>query len=152
MKGHLKIFLGYAAGVGKTYRMLQEAQALREQGRDVVIGIVETHGRPETQRLIGNLEVLPRKQIGIGDLQVSEFDLDGALNRKPQVILIDELAHTNAPSSRHEKRSQDIEELLRAGIDVYTTLNIQHVESLTDIVSQITDIAVAEIVPEQSVR
>src|ERR1700688_3852232 len=124
-RGHLKIFLGAAPGVGKTYAMLTSARTAKAEGRDVVIGLVETHGRQETEALIAGFEVLPRKPIVYRNLIVNEFDLDSALARRPGLLLVDEYAHTNAPGSRHPKRWQDIEELNAAGIDVWTTLNIQ---------------------------
>lgn len=147
--GRLKIFLGYAAGVGKTYAMLEAARLQNKDGRDVVVGYVESHGRTETDVLLEGLEVLPRKEILYMGVTLPELDLDAVLVRKPQIVLVDELAHTNAPGSRHEKRWQDVEELLSAGMDVYTTVNIQHFESLKDVVSQITGIAVRETVPDR---
>ena len=148
-RGRLKIFFGASPGVGKTYAMLAEAQLLRAQGRDVVVGIVETHGRSETARLMAGLEVLPRKSVEYRDHVLEEFDLDAALARKPAILLVDELAHTNAPGSRHPKRYQDVHELLAAGIDVYTTVNVQHLESLNDIVGGITGIKVRETLPDR---
>jgi two-component system, OmpR family, sensor histidine kinase KdpD len=148
-RGRLKIFFGASPGVGKTYAMLAEAQRLREQGKDVAIGVVETHGRTETERLIAGLDVLPRKRIDYRGRNLEEFDLDSALERKPAVLLVDELAHTNAPGSRHPKRYQDVLELLAAGIDVYTTVNVQHLDSLNDIVGGITGIAVRETLPDR---
>ncbi len=147
-RGRLKIFLGYAAGVGKTYAMLEAAHQRRAQGIDVVVGYVETHGRAETEALIEGLEVLPRGQIAYHGVTLGELDVDGALARGPQLILVDELAHTNAPGSRHVKRYQDVEDLLAAGIDVYTTLNVQHLESLNDVVGQITGTRQRETVPD----
>ncbi len=147
-RGKLKIFFGSSAGVGKTYAMLQAAQRQRQRGVDIVIGIVETHGRVETAALLADLQILPQVRQDYRGIQLSEFDLDAALKRKPAIILMDELAHTNAPTSRHPKRWQDIEELLDAGIDVYTTLNVQHLESLNDIVESITGIAVRETIPD----
>src|SRR5215471_15518977 len=131
-RGKLVIFFGAAAGVGKTYAMLEAARSERDLKRDVVIGVVETHGRYDTGALVIGLEILPRKKVSYRNVTVDEFDLDGALERRPGLILIDELAHTNAPGSRHAKRWQDVEELLDAGIDVYSTLNVQHIESLND--------------------
>src|SRR5262245_20181450 len=125
-RGRLKIYLGFAAGVGKTFEMLQEGQRLKRQGVDVVLGMVETHGRAETAQQIGDLEQVPRKRIEYRGVVLEEMDLDALLKRRPTVALVDELAHTNAPGSRHAKRYQDIEELLRAGINVISTLNIQH--------------------------
>ena len=147
--GRLKIFLGPAPGVGKTYEMLQSAQARRREGIDVVVGVVETHGRAETMALLDDLELLPRKASAYRGQALDEMDLDALLERKPAIALVDELAHTNAPGSRHPKRFLDVEELLAAGIDVYTTLNIQHVESLNDVVAQITRIRVRETVPDR---
>ncbi len=151
-RGKLKIFFGAVAGVGKTYTMLEQAQARRRAGIDVVVGVVETHGRPETQILLEGLEVLPRKAILYKSIEIGEFDLEAALRRRPRLILVDELAHTNAPGSRHAKRWQDVEELLEAGIDVYATLNVQHCESVNDIVAQITHIIVRETVPDAVVE
>lgn len=147
-RGRLKIFLGAAPGVGKTYEMLQSAQAKRREGVDVVVGVVETHGRVETRALLFGLEVIPRKSIDYRGLMLEEMDLDAVLARRPQLVLVDELAHTNAEGVRHPKRYLDVEEILAAGIDVYTTLNIQHVESLNDVVAQITRIRVRETVPD----
>src|SRR5579872_4702259 len=137
LQGKLKIYLGAAPGVGKTYAMLQDAIAKRSQGLDVVVGVVESHGRAEIENLIKQLDVLPRQKIDYHGKQLTEFNLDAALKRNPGLILMDEMAHTNAPGLRHEKRWQDIKELLDRGIDVYTTLNIQHIESVVDNVSQI---------------
>ena len=128
--------------------MLRAAQAKRQDGVDVVVGVVETHGRPETQALLDGLEVIPRRRIDYKGTRLEEMDLDAILARRPQLVLVDELAHTNAPGSRHPKRYLDVEELLDAGIDVYTTVNIQHVESLNDVVAQITRIRVRETVPD----
>ena len=147
-RGRLKIFLGAAPGVGKTYEMLVSAKAKREDGVDVVIGVVETHGRAETRALVRGFEVIPRRQIDYKGRMLEEMDLDAILARHPKLVLVDELAHTNAPESRHPKRYLDVEELLAAGIDVYTTVNIQHVESLNDVVAQITRIRVRETVPD----
>lgn len=147
-RGCLKIFFGAAAGVGKTYAMLLAARERRAENLDVVVGLVETHGRKETQALLEGLEVLPAKQIPYRNTVLREFDLDAALKRKPSIILVDELAHTNAPGSRHPKRWQDIEELLDAGIDVYTALNVQHLESLNDDIGQIAGIRIWETVPD----
>ena len=147
--GKLKIFLGYAAGVGKTYAMLEAAHQRQGEGVDVVIGYVETHGRAETEALLAGLEVIPRRQISYHGAVLTEMDVDAVLARRPQLVLVDELAHTNAPGSRHPKRYQDVEELLDAGIDVYTTLNIQHLESLNDVVAQITGVTVRETVPDR---
>lgn len=147
-RGRLKLFLGAAAGVGKTFAMLQAAQELRHQNRAPLVGVVETHNRAETAALLDGLEVLPRRRVIYRDTVLQEFDLDTALIRHPPLILVDELAHTNAPDSRHVKRWQDAEELLAAGIDVYTTLNIQHIESLNDVVAQITGVRMQETVPD----
>jgi two-component system sensor histidine kinase KdpD len=147
-RGKFKIFLGAAPGVGKTYEMLGAALVRRREGLDVVIGVVETHGRVETQRLASGLLVIPRRLIEYRGRVLDEMDLDAILARKPKLVLVDELAHTNAPGSRHPKRYQDVEELLAAGIDVYSTLNIQHVESLNDVVAKITRIRVRETVPD----
>jgi two-component system, OmpR family, sensor histidine kinase KdpD len=146
--GRLKIFLGYAPGVGKTYAMLQEAHTCRKRGEDVVVGIAETHGRTETEALLSELEIVPARQIPYNDIILKEFDLDAVLARKPALVLVDELAHTNAPGSRHPKRYQDVEELVENGIDVYTAINIQHFESQVDIVAQITGIRMQETVPD----
>ncbi len=147
-EGKLKIFLGAAPGVGKTFSMLQEAMIKKNQGIDVVVGLVETHGRQETGQVLAGLEILPKQNIEYKGQTLQEFDLDGAIERKPQLILVDEAAHTNAPTCRHTKRWQDIQELLGRGIDVYTTLNIQHLESLNDVVQQITGIRVRETLPD----
>lgn len=147
-RGKLKIFFGACAGVGKTYSMLNAAQSALREGLDVVIGIVETHGREETQRLAEGVPSIPPREIQYRGTVIKEFDLDAALARKPQLILLDELAHTNAPGSRHPKRWQDVEELLVAGIDIYTTLNVQHLESLNDVVARITGVWVKETVPD----
>src|SRR5579875_277001 len=147
-RGRLKIFLGAAPGVGKTYEMLLAAQAMRREGVDVVIGVVETHGRPETEALLHGIEVIPRRAVEYKGHRLAEMDLDAILRRRPQLVLVDELAHTNAPGSRHPKRYLDVEELIAAGIDVFTTLNIQHVESLNDVVARITRIRVRETVPD----
>lgn len=147
-RGRLKIFFGAAAGVGKTYAMLLAARERRAENIDIVVGLVETHGRQDTAALLEGLEVLPRKRIEYRGTTLHEFDLDAALKRKPSIILVDELAHTNAPGSRHPKRWQDIVELLDAGIDVYTTLNVQHLESLNDDIGQISGIRVWETVPD----
>ena len=147
-RGRLKIFLGAAPGVGKTYEMLQAGQRRRREGADVVVGVVETHGRAETGALLHGLEILPRRLVDYRGNTLQEMDLDAILARRPELVLVDELAHTNAPGSRHPKRHLDVAELLAAGIDVYTTLNIQHVESLNDVVAQITRVRVRETVPD----
>ena len=148
IRGRLKIFLGAAPGVGKTYAMLAAARNARDEGRDVAIGLVETHGRNETEVLITGLEVLPRKPIVYHNQVVKEFDLDAALARSPGLLLVDEYAHTNVPGSRHPKRWQDIDELLDAGINIWTTLNIQHLEGLNDVIQKITKVRVRETVPD----
>ena len=147
-KGHLKIFFGYAAGVGKTYSMLEAAHAAKERGIDVVAGYIEPHARPRTSALAEGLEQIPKLSVRHGDITLREFDLDAAIRRKPQLILVDELAHTNAEGCRHAKRYQDVEELLQAGIDVYTTVNVQHIESLNDTVASITGVVVRERIPD----
>ncbi|AIY42601.1 Osmosensitive K+ channel histidine kinase KdpD [Collimonas arenae] len=147
-RGKLRIYFGASAGVGKTYAMLGAAHKLHSEGREVLAGVIESHGRAETAAMLNGLELLPLKQIAYRDKQLSEFDLDAALQRKPSLILVDELAHSNASGSRHPKRWQDVEELLNAGIDVFTTLNVQHLESLNDVVGGITGIRVAETLPD----
>jgi two-component system, OmpR family, sensor histidine kinase KdpD len=147
--GRLRVFLGAAPGVGKTYAMLAKARALKLDGVDVVVGLVETHGRLETIALTEGLEILPRRKVEYRGRIIDEFDIDAALARKPKLIIVDELAHTNAPDSRHPKRWQDVEELLDAGVDVWTALNIQHLESLADVVSRITGVTVRETVPDR---
>jgi two-component system sensor histidine kinase KdpD len=147
-RGRYKIFLGMAAGVGKTYRMLQEGQAEAEAGRDVVIGYLEPHGRAETIAQATGLETVPRRRIEYRGTQIEEMDLPGILRRAPELCLIDELAHTNAPGVEHQKRYQDIADVLRAGIDVYSTVNIQHLESLNDQVAELTTTRVRETVPD----
>ncbi len=151
-RGRLKIFLGAAPGVGKTFEMLTEGAARKKAGTDVVIGVVETHGRAETQALLEGMSVMPRKQVDYQGRSLSEMDVDAILDRKPQLALVDELAHTNAPGSRHPKRWQDVEELLSAGIDVYSTLNVQHIESLNDVVASFTKVRVRETVPDRIVE
>ena len=146
--GKLRIFVGAAPGVGKTYEMLQQARARKKDGYDVVIGVVETHGRRETEALLGGLEIVPRRRIEYKGQLLQEMDLDGIIARGPQIVLVDELAHTNAEGSRHPKRYLDVEELMSRGIDVYTTVNIQHIESLNDVVAQITHVRVRETVPD----
>jgi two-component system sensor histidine kinase KdpD len=150
-RGRLKIFLGAAPGVGKTYEMLLSANARKREGVDVVAGVVETHGRAETQALLQGLEIVPRRRIDYRGRSLDEMDLDAILKRRPKLVLVDELAHTNAPGGRHPKRYLDVEELLASGIDVYTTVNIQHLESLNDVVAQITHIRVRETVPDSIV-
>ena len=151
-RGKLKIFFGMAAGVGKTYSMLETAQELKKEGIDVVVGYVETHGRVETERLLEGLPVIPRKQLEYRGATLEEMDLDALLARRPGLALVDELAHTNVPGARHPKRYQDVLELLDAGIDVYTTINVQHLESRADTVRQITGITVHETVPDSIVE
>ena len=151
-KGRLKVFLGAAPGVGKTFEMLTEGAARRDAGTDVVIGVVETHGRRETEAKIGGLETLPRKRIEHQGHVLDEMDIDAILERKPELVLVDELAHTNAPGSRHAKRYQDVEELLDAGIDVYSTLNVQHLESLNDLVASFTRVRVRETLPDRVIE
>lgn len=147
-QGTLKIFFGYAAGVGKTYAMLKAAHRASEQGEDVVVGYIERHTRPDTLALLDGLEQLPNKIVDYKGIRLKEFDLDEALKRHPQILLVDELAHSNAEGCRHKKRYQDVEELLRAGINVYTTINVQHLESLNDLVASITQVAVSERIPD----
>jgi two-component system sensor histidine kinase KdpD len=151
VRGRLKIFLGYAAGVGKTYAMLDAARQRKAEGIDVVAAYVETHGRVDTQTMLRDLEIIPFKQVEYKGKLLSEVDVDAVLERRPQLTLVDELAHTNAPGFRHPKRYQDVDELLAAGIDVYTTLNLQHLESLKDTVEQITGVVVREMVPDRLV-
>ena len=148
-RGKLKIFFGYAAGVGKTYAMLEAAHSAIAMGLDVVVGYIEPHTRPETLALLEGLELLPNLEVAYRGLVLREFNLDLALSRKPDLIIVDELAHTNVKGLRHEKRYSDIEELLDAGIDVYTTLNVQHIESLNDVVASITNIVVKERIPDR---
>ena len=147
--GKLRIFVGAAPGVGKTYAMLETARARERDGYDIVIGVVETHGRKETEALLEGLETIPRKRIDYKGRLLDEMDLDAIITRRPQIALVDELAHTNAPGSRHPKRYLDVEEILNSGIDVYTTVNIQHIESLNDVVAQITRVRVRETVPDE---
>ncbi len=146
--GRLRIFVGAAPGVGKTYEMLQTARARLRDGYDVVVGVAEAHGRKETEALLEGLEIIPRRRIEYKGHELDEMDIDAILIRRPQIVLVDELAHTNAAGSRHPKRYLDVEELLNAGIDVYTTVNIQHIESLNDVVAQITHVRVRETVPD----
>ena len=150
-RGKLKIYLGYCAGVGKTYQMLLEGRRLRDQGIDAVIGIVETHGRPETEALLEKLDIMPRKILSYRGIELSELDIDAILERRPAVVLVDELAHANVPGSRNAKRYQDVEEILAAGIHVISTLNIQHLESLYETVEQATGVKVRERVPDKVV-
>ena len=148
-RGHYKVFVGMAAGVGKTYRMLQEGQAEAEAGRDVVVGLVETHGRAETAKLVDGLEVLPRRRVPYRGVELEELDLPGLVARRPELALVDELAHTNAPGVEHRKRYEDIDDLLDAGIDVFSTVNVQHLESLNDQVADLTGVRVQETVPDE---
>ena len=151
-KAKLKIFFGMCAGVGKTYDMLKSAHEARAKGVDVIIGIVETHKRQETEALLAGLPAVPRKQMEYKGTMIDEMDLDAIIARRPQLALVDELAHTNAPGSRHTKRYQDVLELLDNGIDVYTTLNVQHLESRADTVAQITGATVRETVPDSIIE
>jgi two-component system sensor histidine kinase KdpD len=151
LRGKLKIFLGYVAGVGKTYAMLEAAHQRKEEGVDVIVGYVETHGRKETEELSQGLEILARKEIDYRGMKMFDMDLDAILKRRPQLVLVDELAHSNVPGMRHVKRYQDVQEILAAGIDVYTTVNIQHLESLKDVIRQITGVSVRETVPDRVV-
>jgi two-component system, OmpR family, sensor histidine kinase KdpD len=147
-RGHLRVFLGMAAGVGKTFRMLMEGHAEQEAGRDVVIGLLESHGRAETAKLADGLPSLPRRRISYRGTTLEEMDLPGVLMRAPELCLIDELAHTNAPSVEHEKRYQDVDDVLAAGIDVLSTLNVQHLESLNDQIAELSGIRVRETIPD----
>ncbi|HZX43182.1 MAG TPA: universal stress protein [Myxococcaceae bacterium] len=147
-RGRLKLYIGFAAGVGKTYRMLEEAHALRERGVDVVVGFVETHGREETAALLDGLEIVPRRVLEYRGVQVEEMDLNRIIARKPQVAIVDELAHTNAPGSKNRKRWQDVEELNAAGINVIGAFNVQHLESLNDLVARATGVRVRETIPD----
>lgn len=148
-RGKHKIFIGMAPGVGKTYRMLEEGYALKQEGIDVVVGLLETHGRKETAEKGERLEIVPRKQYPRGELTLTDMDTDAILKRSPQLVLIDELAHTNVPGSPREKRYEDVEIVLAAGIDVYSTMNVQHLESLNDLVARITGVVVRERVPDR---
>jgi two-component system, OmpR family, sensor histidine kinase KdpD len=151
-RGRLKLTIGFAAGVGKTYRMLEEAHALGKRGVDVVLGFVETHGRAETAALIEGLEVVPRSRIEYRGVAIEEMDVDAVLARRPQVAVVDDIAHTNAPGGRHRKRYQDVLELIDAGIDVIGAFNIQHLDSLNDLVERVTGVAVRETVPDSFLR
>ncbi|MBD2344945.1 universal stress protein [Anabaena subtropica] len=148
-RGKHKIFIGMAPGVGKTYRMLEEAHALKQEGIDVVIGLLETHGRKETADKATGLEIIPRQQIVRGGLTLTEMDTDAIIKRSPQLVLVDELAHTNVPGSPREKRYEDVEMILATGIDVYSTMNVQHLESLNDLVARITSVVVRERLPDR---
>ena len=151
-RGLLRVYLGAAPGVGKTFAMLDEGWRRHERGADVVVGFVETHRRPRTQAQLRDLEVMPSRRLEYRDTALEEMDVDAILARRPAVALVDELAHTNVPGSRHEKRWQDVDELLGAGIDVITTVNVQHLESLNDVIEQITGIRQRETVPDAVVR
>ncbi|MDP4093836.1 MAG: universal stress protein [Bacillota bacterium] len=151
-KGQLKIFIGYAPGVGKTFTMLTEGNRRKKYGQDVVIGYVESHKRAETDAQIGNLEIIPRKKVIYNNVVMEEMDTEAIITRKPDTVLVDELAHTNVPGSKNKKRYQDVEEILCSGIKVVTTLNIQHLESLNDVVQQITGIKVNETIPDYIVQ
>ncbi|HEX9062450.1 MAG TPA: sensor histidine kinase KdpD, partial [Clostridia bacterium] len=151
-RGRLKVFLGYAPGVGKTYTMLNEANRRLKRGKDIVIGYVESHQRIETDNQIAGLEIIPRKKIEYNGTVMEEMDTNAIIARKPQVVLVDELAHTNVPGSRYSKRYEDVEEILLHGIDVITTLNIQHLESLNDVIKEITGITVRETIPDRIVN
>jgi len=148
-RGHYRILLGAAAGVGKTYRMLQEGRQAQAEGRDVVIGYLEPHDRPETAALADGLELVPKLRTRRGELELDEMDLDAVIRRTPELALVDELAHTNAPGARHEKRYEDIDDILAAGIDVISTVNVQHLESLNDAVFEMTDVRVRETFPDR---
>jgi two-component system, OmpR family, sensor histidine kinase KdpD len=147
-KGRLKIYIGAAAGVGKTWRMLEEAHQLRNKGVDVVLGFIETHRRADTEDMVGDLEIVPRRKLNYRGVEMEEMDVDGILARKPEIAIVDELAHTNVAGSKHEKRYQDIEELLTAGINVITAMNIQHIESLNPRMKRLTGVDVRETVPD----
>jgi len=147
-RGHLRVFLGMAAGVGKTFRMLMEGQSEQEAGRDVVIGLLETHGRADTAKLADGLPIIPRRRISYRETTLEEMDLPAILNRAPEVCLIDELAHTNAPGVEHRKRYEDVQDVLDAGIDVLSTVNVQHLESLNDQIAEVSGIRVRETIPD----
>lgn len=147
-RGRLKVYLGFAAGVGKTYRMLEEAHALRQRGVDVVVGFIETHGRAETAELIDGLEIVPRRMFSYRGVNLDEMDVDAVIERRPQVVLVDELAHSNVPGSKNNRRYQDVIEILDAGINVICAFNIQHLESLNDLVARVTNVRVRETVPD----
>jgi two-component system sensor histidine kinase KdpD len=151
-RGRLKIYIGHAAGVGKTYQMLEDAHALRKRGVDVVVGAVETHGRSETAEKLEGLPLIPRRRVPYKGKDLEEMDLPAILGRRPEIVIVDELAHTNVPGVEHEKRFQDVEEILEAGISVMTAVNIQHVESLVDVVAKATGVDVRERVPDRLVR
>ncbi len=151
-RGRLKLYIGFAAGVGKTYRMLEEAHALKRRGVDVVLGFVETHGRAETQALIAGLPEVPRKVTQYRGVALEEMDLDGLLERRPEITVVDEIAHTNVPGSRNRRRYQDVLALLDAGINVIGAFNIQHLESLNDVVQRVTGVAIRETVPDSFLK
>lgn len=151
-KGRLKVYLGFAAGVGKTYRMLEEGHALKRRGVDVVVGFVETHGRAETDAKVAGLEQVPRKQFEYRGVVVEELDVDAVIARRPQVAIVDEVAHTNAPGLKHRRRYQDIEDILEAGINVICAFNVQHLESLNDLVERTTGVVVRETVPDTFIK
>jgi two-component system sensor histidine kinase KdpD len=151
-RGRLKMYVGHAAGVGKTYQMLEDAHLLKKRGVDVVVGAVETHGRAETAEKLAGLEVVPPRRVSYRGKELEEMDLPGILARRPEIVLVDELAHTNVPGVGHEKRFQDVEEILAAGISVMTTVNIQHLESLVDVVARATGVDVRERVPDRLLR
>ncbi len=151
-RGRLKVYIGPAAGVGKTYQMLEEAHALKKRGVDVVLAFIEPHGRPETEALVEGLECIPRRRFEYRGVVVEEMDLDAVLARRPQVAIVDELAHTNVPGSRNKKRYQDVLELLEAGINVICAMNVQHLENLNDLVKQATDVVVRETVPDSFLK
>lgn len=151
-RGRLKVYIGFAAGVGKTYRMLEEAHALRKRGVDVVLGVIETHGRAETAALIEGLEYVPRRHVVYRGLEIEEMDVGAVIARKPQVAVVDEVAHTNAPDSRNRKRYQDVLDILAAGINVICAFNVQHLESLKDVVERVTGVLIRETVPDSFLR
>jgi two-component system sensor histidine kinase KdpD len=151
-RGRLKLYVGFAAGVGKTYRMLQEAHDLRRRGVDVVVGFIEPHGRPETEALLDGLEIVPRQRTDYRGVMVEEMDLNAVLRRKPQVAIVDEIPHTNAPGSSNRKRYQDVLALLDAGINVIGALNVQHLESLNGLIERVTNVAVRETVPDSFLK
>src|SRR5436190_5369658 len=151
-RGRLKLYIGFAAGVGKTYRMLEEAHALKRRGVDIVVGLVETHGRADTAALVDGLEVVPRRQVEYRGVSVEEMSLNNILKRRPAVAIVDELAHTNVPGSRNRKRYQDVLELLDAGINVIGAFNVQHLESLKDIVERVTGVTIRETIPDSFIK
>jgi two-component system, OmpR family, sensor histidine kinase KdpD len=151
-RGRLKVYMGFAAGVGKTYRMLEESRALKKRGVDVVVGFVETHGREETAALLEGLEAVPRQRVEYRGLTVEEMDLDAVIARRPEVVIVDELAHTNAPGCRHNKRYQDVFAILNEGINVICAFNVQHLESLKDVVERVTGVVIRETVPDSFLK